>query len=108
MLTCNKDFKKNKTVALRAIIFIFAVGVTASADTQTDTPTLSKENIGVPGLTPQDLMKRLYRAEAVMIVDVRSSGEYNARHIIGAQSIPLGEIESRIEEFPVNRDIVFY
>lgn len=40
--------------------------------------------------------------------DVRDIGEYKAGHIKGAKSIPLTELESRISEFPKDKDIILY
>lgn len=43
-----------------------------------------------------------------LLVDVRQPDEYAQGHIAGAILIPLGEIPKRIQELPVDRDIVFY
>jgi hypothetical protein len=69
-----------------------------------------KEKSDVPRITPKELMDRLYSGKSIMIVDVRTVEEYRAKHIISALSMPLDQIESRIDEFkfPLDRDIVFY
>ena len=48
--------------------------------------------------------------ENALIVDVRSPEEFNAGHVPGAVLIPVGEVESRIEEFgqDKSRPIVVY
>jgi rhodanese-related sulfurtransferase len=54
-----------------------------------------------------ELIERLGRGD-VVLVDVRPSEEYEAGHIDGAQSIPIGEFEQRLAELPVGREIVAY
>lgn len=43
-----------------------------------------------------------------LLVDVRQPDEYRQGHIPGAVLIPLGQIPERIDELPVDRDIIFY
>jgi rhodanese-related sulfurtransferase len=52
-------------------------------------------------------MARLGHRE-VIILDVRPVLEYNAGHIAGARSIPIGELNSRLHELPKSRRIVAY
>jgi rhodanese-related sulfurtransferase len=54
-----------------------------------------------------ELMQRLRDGTAVL-VDVRPSEEFEAGHIEGARSIPLGELEQRLAELPTDREIVAY
>ncbi len=54
-----------------------------------------------------ELAERLDRGE-VVVVDVRPEEEYTAGHIDGARSIPLDELERRLDELPRNREIVAY
>jgi rhodanese-related sulfurtransferase len=54
-----------------------------------------------------ELMQRLRNGTAVL-VDVRPSEEFEAGHIEGARSIPLGELEQRLAELPTDREIVAY
>ena len=55
----------------------------------------------------QELFERM-RADNVIVLDVRPNDEYQAGHISGARSIPLDELEARLEELPPNSDIVAY
>ncbi len=48
------------------------------------------------------------RDEAVAVLDVRPEDEYEAGHIPGAVSVPIQELERRLEELPRDRDIVAY
>jgi len=56
----------------------------------------------------QDDLIRKVRSGEVTVVDVRPGPEFNAGHIPGAVSIPLGQLKKRLSELPNNRDIVAY
>jgi rhodanese-related sulfurtransferase len=62
------------------------------------------------GLEPVDRFRLFERVQAgeVVVLDVRPTEEYQAAHIAGAISIPLGELEQRLETFPKDREIVAY
>ena len=47
------------------------------------------------------------RGDAILI-DVRPEAEYQAGHIDGARSIPIAELDRRLAELPVDREIVAY
>lgn len=53
------------------------------------------------------LLQRL-RDDDVVVLDVRPTEEYRAGHIPGARSIPVGELEARLQELPADREIVAY
>lgn len=53
------------------------------------------------------LMQRM-RDHDVLVLDVRPVEEYDAGHIPGARSIPVGELEARLRELPMDRQIVAY
>lgn len=69
---------------------------------------LPKNQDEVPRISPADLKAHLDSGEEILIVDSRSSGEFNSRHIAGAISVPLEEVPARLDEFPKDREIVFY
>jgi len=54
-----------------------------------------------------ELRERLARGDAILI-DVRPEAEYEAGHIEGARSIPIEELDKRLEELPADREIVAY
>ena len=61
-------------------------------------------------LTPvgrDDLLARSKRAE-VVVLDVRPAEEFEAGHIPGAMSIPLGELRGRLGELPRHVEVVAY
>lgn len=53
------------------------------------------------------LVDRVLRGEATLL-DVRPAEEYQAGHILGAVSLPLRELERRLEELPKDREIIAY
>jgi rhodanese-related sulfurtransferase len=55
-----------------------------------------------------DELLRRVRAGEVTVLDVRPPEEYRAGHIPGALSIPVGELEARLEELPRKREVVAY
>lgn len=46
------------------------------------------------------------RDQGAFVLDVREPDEWNAGHIPGATLIPLGELESRVDELPRDQQIV--
>src|SRR5687768_1874795 len=55
----------------------------------------------------EELRERLRRGD-VVLVDVRPSDEFAAGHIEGARSIPIDELEQRLEELPGDQEVVAY
>lgn len=47
-------------------------------------------------------------AGAVDVVDVRNASEYEAGHLPGALSLPLGRLTERLDEVPRGRDVVVH
>lgn len=56
---------------------------------------------------PRDLLGRV-RAGEVCLLDVRPADEYGEGHLPGARSVPLAELEKRLNELPADRHIVAY
>jgi rhodanese-related sulfurtransferase len=54
------------------------------------------------------LLMRRVRAGEVTVLDVRPVEEYRAGHIPGAVSLPLKDLEKRLESLSRNREIVAY
>src|SRR2546421_11427750 len=62
---------------------------------------------GVEAIGRDELVGRLARGD-VVLVDVRPEHEYAAGHIEGARSIPLDELERRLDDLPSDHEIVAY
>ncbi len=58
-------------------------------------------------LTADALRERL-RAGDVTLIDVRPELEYRAGHIVGAMSVPLARLKTRMRELPRSRTVVAY
>src|ERR687894_1628720 len=54
-----------------------------------------------------ELIERLRRGD-VVLVDVRPAEEFEAGHIEGARSIPIAELQRRLDELPGDREVVAY
>lgn len=53
------------------------------------------------------LLRRLGDGD-VVVLDVRPAEEYRSGHIPGARSIPIDELEDRLQEVPRDREVVAY
>jgi len=53
----------------------------------------------------EELQAKLANNEDFLVLDVRESAEYAFHHISGAKSIPLGELESRLNEVSSDKEI---
>lgn len=58
-------------------------------------------------VTRAELLRRLGAGE-VVVLDVRPAQEYEAGHIAGAASIPIGELRRRLRKLPKDRVYVAY
>lgn len=56
----------------------------------------------------RDQLRTRLRDGDVVVLDVRPRAEYDAGHIRGALSVPMGELASRLAEIPEGTDVVAY
>jgi rhodanese-related sulfurtransferase len=61
----------------------------------------------VEGIGRDELLDRLRRGDAVL-VDVRPAEEFAAGHIEDSRSIPLEELERRLDELPAGVEVIAY
>lgn len=59
----------------------------------------------VPLLSAPELNQRITCGDGLILVDVRSAGEFGAVHVEGALHIPAPELRTRHQEIDPNRDI---
>jgi hydroxyacylglutathione hydrolase len=64
----------------------------------------------VPQMNTAELAERLddERPPAVMVLDVRERGEWEAGHIAGAVNVPLGHLTDRVAELERERPLVLH
>jgi rhodanese-related sulfurtransferase/DNA-binding HxlR family transcriptional regulator len=81
----------------------------ASAARLAEVQRAAREYLGgeVEGIGRDELIARIARGD-VVLVDVRPAEEFEAGHIDGARSIPLDELERRLDELPDDREVVAY
>lgn len=56
-------------------------------------------------VTNEQLISKIKNNESIVILDVREEAEYIFNHIPGAVSIPLGDIEDRLQELDKDKEI---
>jgi rhodanese-related sulfurtransferase len=81
----------------------------ASAARLAEVDRAAREYLGeeVEAIGRDELLARLRRGEVVLI-DVRPEEEFTAGHIDGARSIPIDELERRLDELPKHREVIAY
>jgi rhodanese-related sulfurtransferase/predicted transcriptional regulator len=62
---------------------------------------------GLQPITRDELARRLRRGE-VTVIDVRPAAEYEAGHVAGARSLPIKELERRLDVLPRDGELVAY
>src|ERR671935_558513 len=69
----------------------------------------AREYLGddVEAIGREELLERLASGDVVLI-DVRPGEEFAARHIEGARSVPIDELERRLAQLPADREVVAY
>lgn len=65
----------------------------------------AEETIEIPEVTLSDFQMRVESGEQLNILDVREQEEYDEAHIPGVKHIPLGEVESRMNELEQGQEI---
>lgn len=81
----------------------------ASASQLAEVERAARDYLGaeVEAIGRDELVARLRRGD-VVLVDVRPAEEYAAGHIEGARSVPLAELDRRLDDLPPDREVVAY
>lgn len=61
----------------------------------------------VASVTPEELEERRL-TDAVEVVDVRNSSEFEDGHVPGARNVPLGRLAERLDQIPRDRTLVVH
>jgi rhodanese-related sulfurtransferase len=93
--------KKNNQYILWGVIALVILGLGVVWMMSRNTPTASN-------MPPEiSVSEAVAKQEAgAFILDVREPSEWNEAHIAGATLIPLGELVSRVNELPKDKEIV--
>jgi rhodanese-related sulfurtransferase len=62
---------------------------------------------GLEAITRKELSDRLRRGDLV-VLDVRPEAEFQAGHITGARSVPVGELQRKLRTLPKDTEVVAY
>lgn len=81
-----------------AVVAVAVFGAISAMTPAVDTEGIAREISVSEAATLRD--------QGAFILDVREQDEWNAGHIPGATLIPLGELESRVDELPQDQQIV--
>src|SRR5438874_7553773 len=65
-----------------------------------------RDQAAIPGISPQELKRRMDAGEPFELIDVREPFEYEIARIDGAKLIPLGEIAERLDELEREQPII--
>lgn len=82
-------------------------GGNSTARVPSSTPGHIAPADGVKRITTVELRNALEKGQA-LVIDVRGDAAYKQNHIKGSISIPLGDIETRLNELPRDKMIVTY
>ena len=59
-------------------------------------------------ISPQEVLAFAGRADAPLVLDVRSAEEFAAGHVPGARNVAYDEVEARLAELDPAREVVVY
>lgn len=75
--------------------------------TASATPDLGIPFPNIPRVSLEEA-KKAFDTQSAIIVDVRDSNSYAQQHVKGAINIPLGELESKLNELPKDKWLILY
>jgi 3-mercaptopyruvate sulfurtransferase SseA len=97
-----------KAIRIIPVLLIYTLAACSAQPSPVADPVSAPDNTPltateVPRVSVEDARKALESGAAVM-VDVRDPRAFESRHIAGAISVPLGEIEQHPADLPFERD----
>ena len=59
-------------------------------------------------LNTKEAKEMLDSNKDIILIDVRTRGEYDSGHLRGSKNIPLDQLDNRLSKLPRNKDIMIY
>lgn len=59
-------------------------------------------------VAPRELAREMQSQQPPLVLDVRTQAEFDAGHVPGAVLIPHDQLAQRLDEVPVDRELVVY
>lgn len=104
----HKISSRFQIIVLAGILALYGCEGDMTQITSTTQHGIPEDPSEISRISPAEVKKRLDAGERILIVDVRESADFETQHIVGAISVPLWQLITRIDEFPHDRQIVFY
>ena len=95
----------NRMRMLSTIMGVLLTAVFLSSCGAPQVPTTKEE---VPRISVEELKERIDSGEAIVIGDTRAQNEYSNRHIAGAISFPLSQVEENMNDLSHDQEIILY
>jgi rhodanese-related sulfurtransferase len=97
----------NTIVAIVATTLISPA--TLAAESQVASQVAPQSAPGIAMISQEALLERQQRGDAsLLVLDVRTPGEYVSGHVPGAVNIPHDQVAARLAEVPKDKDVVVY
>ena len=87
------------------LLGLFLVALLLGGCGASQVPTTRAE---VPRVTVEELKERMDNGELIVVGDTRVQIVYDLKHIPGAISIPVRQVEAHLNELPQDQDIILY
>jgi rhodanese-related sulfurtransferase/DNA-binding transcriptional ArsR family regulator len=112
LITARKDglrvyYRLSDPAVYRLVQVIRELAEQQLAEVDRIVSTYLTERASMEPVTLNELLSRLHEP-GLVILDVRPALEYAQGHIVGARSIPIDELESRLSELSLEQEIVAY
>lgn len=100
LISCNVTPSKTSEIESTVIAEV--------SETKIVETTQNVTNSEITPLTPAEMKEMMDQDKEYILIDVRSQEEFNQGHISGAKSIPVSELEGRLDELSKNEKIIVY
>ncbi len=95
---------KRIVILLLAVLLGAAVFSACGTKPQQNISQSPAEIVQPESISPEEAYKRLESEEDIILLDVRTQGEYEEQHIPGSILIPVNELEKRAEAELTDKD----